>query len=112
MPKYIYIITLFNDTQFISSKLNKLAEQFNTYCIDNEIYTLYKDERVIMKLTPRTLGEIASKRVNCKYPFKNIEKYHCYEYFKDEMIKRFPKSFDNEPLRCYYVRKICQEKGL
>ena len=112
MPKYIYELTLFDGTKYISSKLNKLSDDFNKYCIDNQIYTLNKNERVIMSLTGHNLSERASGRINSTYPLKSVEKHHCHDYFKEEMLERFPTSFNNEPLRCYYVRKLCKEKGL
>jgi len=112
MPNYIYEITMFDDTKFISSSIKKLLIQLNDYIKEKEIYDIVKNEKVLMKITEQKLTKNIHKLTKIKYPLKSVEKHHCYDYFKEEMLERFPTSFNNEPLRCYYVRKLCKEKGI
>jgi len=109
MSRNIYIITLFDDKQFISNNLNKLVEQINQYCQDNKIVNIKNEIYVFDKY------KLKNRIFNgglIKYPFKTIQSYKYEDYFKDELDKRFPNYKNKSYSTKYkYMRQLLNENN-
>lgn len=110
MRKNIYIITLFNDKQFISCDINSLTNQLNEYfetnnLIDtnNNIYHLdfYKLKSRIYKFTKTS------------YPFKNIERMQLEDYIKEDIDRLYPNYHEKtQKTQRKYIDLILKAKNI
>ena len=110
MPKNIYIITLFDDKQFISTNLDHLVKEINQYCQDNNIIDIQNNVYVFDKYKLKNRIFNGTKII---YPFKSMEKYLTEVYFKEELLKIYPNyHLKAERTRQAYIAKLIKSKNI
>jgi len=110
MRKYIYIITLIDNTQFKATKFEDIVSPLNEYCKTNNLVDLNNQ---IYQFNKYTLKNRYFKHAKVTYPFKQIQKILIEDYFQKELIELCPEYFN----KCFntkhkYLTKLLQDKNI
>lgn len=106
----IYIVTLFDDTQFISINLNQLAQQLNLYFKEKNITDLNKNIYVV---NVSMLKHRLFDNIRLIYPFKDFHHQKALDYFEKELIELHPDYHKKKhSTHLAYLKKLLKSKNL